>query len=85
MAMLRTRGEEIQDNWDLLINASVFTYNTAVSSSTRVTPHYAMFRREATLPVDWVFATPSAEKITMYQLTGERQRAYKSMREVQGG
>ena len=48
-----------------------------------------MFGREATLPVDWVFPTPSAEKRTMYQWTGdmleERQRAYKSMREVQGG
>ena len=41
------------------------------------------------LPVDWVFPTPSAEKRTMYQWTGdmfeERQHAYKSMREVQGG
>ena len=48
-----------------------------------------MFGREATLPVDWVFPTPSVEKRTMYQWTGdmfeERQRAYKSMREVQGG
>ena len=52
--MLRTRGDGIQDNWDLWINASVFAYNTTVSSSTGVMPHYAMFGREATLPVDWV-------------------------------
>ena len=36
--------------------------------------------------MDWVFPTPSAEKRTMYQWNGdtleERQRAYKSMREV---
>ena len=87
--MLRTRGEGIQENWDLRINASVFVYNTTVSSSTGVTPHYAMFGREATLPVDWVFPTPSAEKRTMYQWMGdmleERQYVYKSMREVQGG
>ena len=66
----------------------MFTYNTTVSTSTGVTPHYAMFGREATLPVDWVFPTPSAEKRTMYQWTGdmleERQHAYQSMREVQG-
>ena len=49
IAMLRTRGEGIQDNWDLWVNASVFTYNTTVSSSTGVTPQYAI---EATLPVD---------------------------------
>ena len=66
----------------------MFAYNTTVSSSTGVTPHYAMLRREATLLVDWGFPTPSVEKRTMYQWTEdmleERQRAYKSMREVQG-
>ena len=48
-----------------------------------------MFHCEATLPVDWVFPTPSVEKIMMYHWTRdmmeERQRAYKSMREVIGG
>ena len=48
-----------------------------------------MFGREATIPVNWVFPTPSVEKRTMYQWTRdmleERQRAYKSMRDVQGG
>ena len=52
-------------------------------------PQYTMFGREATLPVDWVFPTPSAERRTMYQWMGdmleERQRADKSMIEVQGG
>ena len=89
ITMLRTRGEGIQDNWDLWINAQVFVYNTTVSSSTRVIPHYAMFGREVTLPVDWVFQTPSEEKRTMYQWMGdmleERQPAYKNMREMQGG
>ena len=64
--MLRTRGEGIQDNWDLWINASVFVYNTTVSSSIGVMPHCTMFRREATIPVDWVFQTLSAERRTMY-------------------
>ena len=48
-----------------------------------------MFGREAMLPVDWMFPTPSEEKRTMYQWTGdmleEGQHSYKSMREVQGG
>ena len=66
IAMFRMRGDGIQDNWDLWINASAFVYNTTVSSSTGVTPHYAMFGRKAKLPVDWVFPTPSMEKRTMY-------------------
>ena len=39
-----------------------------------------MFGRKATLPVDWVFPTPSVDKITMYHWTGdmmeEQQHAY---------
>ena len=86
ISMLRMRGEGIQDNWDLWIKALVYAYNTTVSSSTGVTPHYTMFGRKPMLSVDQVFPKPSAEKRTMYQWKGdmleERQRAYKSMREV---
>ena len=32
-AMLQTRGPRVQNNWDLWLNASVFAYNTTVSSS----------------------------------------------------
>ena len=89
IAMLRTRGEGVQDNLDLWINVSVFVYNTIMSSSTRVTPQNGTFGREEMLPVDWVFPAPSAERRPMYNCTGdmleERQRVYKSMREVQGG
>ena len=65
-AMLQTWDPGVQENWDLWLNASVFAYNTIMSSSTKVTPHYAMFGRKAKLPVDCVFPTPSAEKRTMY-------------------
>ena len=88
-AMLQTRGPGVQDNWDLWINVSVFAYNTTVSTSTGVTPHYTILGCEAMLAVDWVFPTPSVEKRTMYQWTGdrleERQLAYKRMRDVQAG
>ena len=51
-AMLRTGEPVVQESWDLLLNVSAFAYNTTVSSSTGVTPHYAMFGNEAMLPVD---------------------------------
>ena len=57
--------QEVQDNWDLWLHASVFTYNTTVSSSAGVTPN-SMFSCDATLPVDWVYPTPSVEKRTMF-------------------
>ena len=65
-AMLRTWGPGVQDIWDLWMNLSVFAYNTTVSSSTGVTPHYTMFGRK-----DWMFPTPSVEKRTMYHWTGD--------------
>ena len=65
--MLRTRGPGVQENWDLWLNVSVFSYNTTVSSGTGVAPHYTMFGHKAMIPVDWVFHTPSVEKRTMYQ------------------
>ena len=51
-AMLRTRGPGVQDKWDLWLNESVFANNTTVSSSTGVTPHYAMFAVKGRYP--WI-------------------------------
>ena len=82
-AMLRTQGPGVQESWDLWLDMSVFAYNTTVSSSTGVTPHYAMFGHKATQHVDWVFPTPYADKRTMYHwsidMMEERQLAYESM------
>ena len=50
-AMLRTQGPG-EDNWDVWLNSTAFMYNTTVSSSAGVTPHYDMFGREETLPVE---------------------------------
>ena len=64
-AMLQTQGPRVKESWDLWLNMSMFAYNTTVSSSTEVTPHYAMFERKAMLSVDWVFPTLSVEKRTI--------------------
>ena len=51
----------VHGNRGLESMASLFAYNTSVSSSIEVTPHYAMFGPVAVLPVDLVFLTPSVE------------------------
>ena len=42
VVMLRNRGPGLQDNLDIWLNATVFEYNTSVSSSTGVTHHYTL-------------------------------------------
>ena len=63
-AMLQTQGPGVQENRDLWLNAPVLAYNSTVSSSTGVTPHYAMFGYEVKLLVNWVFLTPSVRRNT---------------------
>ena len=52
--ILRCMGEEIVHEWDLSVKSAILAYNTSVHSSTGVTLFYAMYGREAILPVDWV-------------------------------
>ena len=82
IAMLRTRGEGIQDNWDLWINASVFAYNTTVSRSTGVTPHYATVRlgvphtfsrEENYVPVDRRYVGRKTVRIQEYERSPRRK------------
>jgi transposase InsO family protein len=39
-------------NWDLFVHLVTFSFNTAVQETTRFTPFYLMFGRQATLPID---------------------------------
>ena len=40
-----------QDDWDELIEPILFSYRTSVHASTKFTPFYSMYGREAVLPV----------------------------------
>ena len=46
IAILRTRGDGVQDDWDPWINSSVFAYNTTGSCSIGVTPQLTLHREE---------------------------------------
>jgi transposase InsO family protein len=44
--------QENQDDWDTHLRGVTMAYNTTVNSQTGFTPHYMMFGREATLPME---------------------------------
>ena len=64
--ILRCMGGEIVHEWDLSVKSAVLAYNTTVHSSTGVTPFYAMYGREAILPVDWVYPTPDEREQSVF-------------------
>ena len=80
-------GGEIVHEWDLLVKSAVLGYNSNVHSSTGVTTFYAMYGREAILPVDWVYSTPDEREQTMFSWTETSRRrfqeAYQGMRQKQ--
>ena len=43
---------ESEDNWDMLIDSILFAYRTSKHDSTKYTPFYLMYNREARLPID---------------------------------
>ena len=58
--ILRAMGSEMQDEWDLNVKSTCLTYNTTMHTSTGWTPYFAMFEREATLPVNFIYPVPKA-------------------------
>ena len=63
--MLSMYVETSQRDWDVYVDAALFAYNTSECSSTKYSPFYLMYGREAKLPVDCnLFGTPK-ETITI--------------------
>ena len=52
---IATLSEAKGTDWDLLLPAVQYVYNTSVHSSTEFTPFYLMFGRESKLPVEELF------------------------------
>ena len=88
VSILRAMGPHMQEEWDLGVKAACLAYNTTVHSSTRQTPFYATFGREATVPVHWIYPVPKpTPEMEMSEWTETMQdrfiQAYSGMREMQ--
>ena len=62
MSILRAKGQEIQEEWDLGVKAACLAYNTTMHTSTGQTPFFAMFGQEAMLSVNWIYPVPKADR-----------------------
>ena len=76
-----------QRNWDLYVSSSCFAYNTAVHSSTGLTPCYLEFGRELRLPNDLVEPGENkrrAESHTEYsqQLKNRLSKAFQTANDI---
>ncbi|CAB4009128.1 retrotransposable element [Paramuricea clavata] len=59
---LRKAVNEKQDNWDEAIDDILFAYRTSVQATTKHTPFYLMFGREARLPIQMEIVPEGKER-----------------------
>ncbi|KFD51373.1 hypothetical protein M513_07778 [Trichuris suis] len=76
--VLRALVSETPGNWDSALPLETMAYNTSVHEATGVTPYFALFGREARVPVDIQYGLPKPrpEHISAY-IWQTRERMHK--------
>ncbi len=59
--MIKTLINENHNNWDELLPALEFAYNTSVHATTKMTPYFMMFGRHPKVPEDLIFDKPDID------------------------
>ena len=62
---------EKQDNWDEAIDDILFAYRTSVQATTKHTPFYLMFGREARIPIQMEISSEENIKQTLEERVEE--------------
>ena len=73
-SLFRVYLDREDSEWERMLPAAMMAYNTKIHSSTGMTPYYAMFLREARLPVDLVVPPPEKEEHVHHQVQTTLQR-----------
>ena len=59
-----------KDNWDLLIDPVFFSYRISKHDSTKYTPFFMMYKREAKLPIELAIPSrPEEDESTTHELS----------------
>ena len=90
LSMLATAAEETVFNWEEHLRPLCMAYNTSVHPTTGFTPFYLMFGRQARMPIDVMFGTPTDEDSHKSpsqhaaELRKHLESAYRRVREQMG-
>ena len=68
---LRKMVNEDQNDWDKYIDSVLFAYRTSKQDSSKYTPFYLMYGRQATLPIDIVTSDPEKTGSASVKMTDE--------------
>ena len=90
-SMLAKLVSDNQRDWDQKLPAVAFAYRTSVHETTRFTPYFLMYGREARIPADLVYGPPPDELSEprdtpefVQQQSTALQQAYESVRQNLG-
>ena len=88
LSMLATAVAEQPFQWEDHLRRLCMAYNTSVHPTTRYTPFYLMFRRQARMPIDIMYGSPGPEPVTVseyaYGLRNNLESAYECVRDKMG-
>ena len=75
LAMLATMVNDHGNSWEDHLPKVCFAYNTSTHTSTGYTPFYMMYGREAKIPADIVYGTPTEQPQTHSQYASNLHRS----------
>jgi hypothetical protein len=71
---LSTMVKKNQKDWDLKLPYAMMAYRTAIHCTTKYSPYYLCFGREANLPIDIMYGSPNEDQIEVSEFTSKLKK-----------